>query len=83
MLINTSSFTANGGETGERLSHAVGTAFKACLEKKKDLERVNQTLNENQETNFSDSSSKPAITTTSSTPATATVYVLQLLRNFR
>ena len=31
-------------ETGERLSHAVGAAFKACLERKQELERANNKL---------------------------------------
>jgi len=41
--------------TGDRLSHAVGAAFKACLERKKTLEQadVNITINSNaQETSF-------------------------------
>ena len=44
-----SSFTAIN-VTGERLSHAVGYAFKACLAKKKEIEKANQTLS--QESNF-------------------------------
>ena len=46
------SFTAIT-ETGERLSHAVGAAFKACLERKKALEKadVNITMNA-EETSF-------------------------------
>ena len=43
------SFTAIN-VTGERLSHAVGYAFKACLAKKKEIEKANQTLS--QESNF-------------------------------
>lgn len=40
-------------DTGERLSHAVGAAFKACLERKKALEQadVNITMNA-EETSF-------------------------------
>ena len=33
------SFTAING-TGERISHAVGTAFQACLAKKQEIEKV-------------------------------------------
>ena len=38
MLIHQNSFTAING-TGERISHAVGTAFQACLAKKQEMEK--------------------------------------------
>ena len=33
-------FLSAGGDTGERLSHAVGCAFAICLEKKQMREKV-------------------------------------------
>ena len=38
-FIHGNSFTAING-TGERISHAVGTAFQACLAKKQEMEKA-------------------------------------------